>query len=106
MWLEVVECVAKGHEVDNEPTKLEKAVSGMGMFVGNYTHSLDPKRRLTIPSVWRAQIGVPETVYVLPDFHMGRLRVAARAPGGRPMISIPVSGSSIYLIRTVRRETC
>lgn len=29
-------------------------------------HSLDPKRRLTIPSEWRETIGVPGTLYALP----------------------------------------
>jgi MraZ protein len=41
--------------------------SGHGVFVSNYTHSLDPKRRLTIPSEWRAQIGESGSLYVLPD---------------------------------------
>lgn len=71
----MVECGEKGHEVDKDATILEKAVSGMGMFVGDYTHSLDPKRRLTIPSVWRAQIGVPEIVYVLPDSQKSYLKL-------------------------------
>jgi len=65
----VVEYVKRSHKVDKDTIKLEKAVTGKGVFVGRYTHSLDPKRRLTIPSVWRAQIGVPEVVYALPDFH-------------------------------------
>jgi len=37
-----------------------------GVFVGNFRHSLDPKRRLTIPSEWREQVGTPSQVYVLP----------------------------------------
>ncbi len=37
-----------------------------GVFVGEYHHSLDPKKRLTIPSEWREQIGDPCSVYVLP----------------------------------------
>jgi MraZ protein len=40
---------------------------GQGVFVSNYTHSLDPKKRLTIPSEWRAQIGESGSLYVLPD---------------------------------------
>ena len=65
----MVEYVRGRQKVDKDTSKLEKAVTGKGVFVGRYTHSLDPKRRLTIPSVWRAQIGVPEVVYALPDFH-------------------------------------
>ena len=32
-----------------------------------FYHSLDPKRRLTIPSEWRAAMGNPEFVYIFPD---------------------------------------
>lgn len=56
-------------------TSLESQIQGMGMFVGNFAHKLDPKSRLTIPSVWRAQVGKPESVYVLPDFHQKCLNV-------------------------------
>ncbi len=42
--------------------------SEIALFVGVYQHSLDPKKRLTIPSVWRASIGEPKSLYVLPDF--------------------------------------
>ena len=37
-----------------------------GVFVGSFTHSLDPKKRLTIPSEWREQVGTPGGLYVLP----------------------------------------
>ena len=40
-----------------------------GVFVGEATHSLDPKKRLTIPAVWREQVGDPSSLYVLPDVH-------------------------------------
>jgi MraZ protein len=46
---------------------LEKEIAGQGVFVSHFTHSLDPKRRLTIPSEWRAQVGSPRSLYVLPD---------------------------------------
>ncbi len=36
------------------------------VFVGTYAHSLDPKKRLTIPSEWRVQIRDPGSIYVLP----------------------------------------
>ncbi|OVE73854.1 hypothetical protein BVX94_02700 [bacterium B17] len=45
------------------------------MFVGEFVHSLDPKKRLTIPSVWRAQVGSPKSLFVLPDFHCKCLNV-------------------------------
>jgi len=43
-----------------------------GVFMGTYTHSLDPKKRLTIPSEWRDYAGVAAGLYVLPDLD-GRL---------------------------------
>jgi len=36
------------------------------IFVGNFTHNLDPKKRLTIPSEWRIQLKNENTLYVLP----------------------------------------
>jgi len=41
-----------------------------GVFVGEFRHLLDPKKRLTIPSVWREQVGVPEQLYVLPGVNV------------------------------------
>lgn len=38
----------------------------LGVFVGSFTHTLDPKRRLTIPSEWRFQAGPHGGLYVLP----------------------------------------
>lgn len=35
--------------------------------MGEFTHSLDPKKRLTIPSEWRESAGLPQGLYVLPD---------------------------------------
>jgi len=37
------------------------------VFVDQYSHSLDEKKRLTIPSEWRAQVGSPERLFVLPS---------------------------------------
>ena len=57
------------------PTDLETEVAGLGMFVGEYPRSLDGKKRVTIPSVWRAMIGNPRSLYVLPDFNETCLKV-------------------------------
>ena len=38
-----------------------------GVLVGRFDHALDPKKRFTIPSEWRALMGNPQYVYVLPD---------------------------------------
>lgn len=39
----------------------------IGGFVNRFTHSLDPKKRITIPAKWRELIGKPAGVYVIPD---------------------------------------
>ena len=41
-------------------------LTGLGVFVNTYTHSLDDKKRLTIPSDWRELVGEPKCVIVLP----------------------------------------
>ena len=41
-------------------------MGGQGVFVNIYTHSLDSKKRLTIPSDWRELVGVPRRLFVLP----------------------------------------
>ncbi len=38
-----------------------------GLFVSQYRHTLDPKRRVTIPAPWREVIGRPPQVFVLPS---------------------------------------
>ena len=37
-----------------------------GVFVNTFVHSLDSKKRLTIPRDWRELVGVPERLFVLP----------------------------------------
>ena len=63
---------------DGNPNLLE-SLGGIGMFVGTYVHSLDPKKRITIPAVWRAQVGDPKSLFVLPDFHECCLNVLPAA---------------------------
>ncbi len=41
-------------------------LAGQGVFVNQYVHSLDSKKRLTIPSDWRELVGVPRRLFVLP----------------------------------------
>lgn len=56
-------------EADGEVAGKLAGLAGQGNFVGSFTHALDPKRRLTIPAVWRMQVGNPPVLYVLPDIH-------------------------------------
>ena len=46
-------------------TEAEKVVSGV--FTDRHDHALDSKKRFTIPSEWRALMGNPKFVYVMPD---------------------------------------
>jgi division/cell wall cluster transcriptional repressor MraZ len=50
-----------------------------GVLVGRCDHALDPKKRLTIPSEWRAVMGNPEYVYVMPDRKEPCLNLIPRA---------------------------
>ena len=50
---------------ENTDIKAEKrAISGL---VDTFRHTLDPKKRLTIPSEWRDALGNPTYVYVMPS---------------------------------------
>ncbi|MCS6771130.1 MAG: hypothetical protein NZ740_03800 [Kiritimatiellae bacterium] len=53
------------------PTKSQISASSSvplstGVFVGQFRHLLDPKKRLTIPSQWRDQVGEPQQLFVMP----------------------------------------
>ena len=39
---------------------------GEVLFVGSYTHALDAKRRLTLPSVWRSLLGADRRLFAFP----------------------------------------
>lgn len=62
-------CVIEGHVVVNMASSVMQEPVREGLFVSNFSHSLDPKRRLTIPAEWRALVGEPASLYVLPDIH-------------------------------------
>ena len=71
--------------MDNSDTLSENEIGGVGVFVGEFTHSLDSKKRLTIPSVWRIQVGTPKSLYILPDFHRKCLNVFPAAEMARKL---------------------
>lgn len=48
---------------ETNPVQLTTLV---GIFIGSYLHSLDSKRRLTIPLEWRQQVGDPQALFVIP----------------------------------------
>ena len=49
------------------PMGLDGFAGIQNVFVDTYFHSLDAKKRLTIPSEWRALVGAPERLFVLPS---------------------------------------
>lgn len=49
-----------------EGTQSQSGIGVPGVFVGQFTHALDPKKRLTIPAEWRERVGAPGSFYVLP----------------------------------------
>ena len=53
-------------KVGNESVA-ESTKSVSGVLVGRFDHNLDPKKRFTIPSEWRAILGDPRYIYVMPD---------------------------------------
>jgi len=59
----------KDGQVANNDIEQMVPVDAGGGFASNFLHSLDPKKRLTIPSVWRAQVGEPQSLYVLPGMN-------------------------------------
>lgn len=71
--------------MEQDGPTVDEAIGGIGMFVGDFLHSLDPKKRLTIPSVWRAQVGDPKSLFVLPDFHERCLNVLPAAEMARKL---------------------
>ena len=70
-WGKVVYCVARVHHCGAKVQPGDKTDVSVemvqGIFTGTTTHFLDPKKRLTIPSEWRDQVGVTNNLYVLPD---------------------------------------
>jgi len=79
--------------MDKQDGILEEEIAGLGVFVGDFVHSMDPKKRITIPSVWRVQITAPRSLYVLPDFYYRCLNV------------FPASAMAVKLEKIRRQST-
>ena len=60
----------------NEPVVIKKGETQKSVFVNNYTHVLDTKRRLSIPTSWRSMIpGEERRLLVLPNMRDRSLNV-------------------------------
>lgn len=57
----------------------ESTTAMSGVLVGRVDHALDPKKRFTIPSEWRAVMGDPDYVYVMPDAQKPCLNLVPKA---------------------------
>jgi len=68
MWFKVAESVGIMEHVPTEARREQELPTGL--FVNTYTHSLDEKKRLIIPAVWREIVGVPRRVFVLPGLEV------------------------------------
>ena len=53
----------------NNDSILSKELTGFGLFTGLSDRILDSKKRLTVPSVWRSQVGEPKGFVVMRGFH-------------------------------------
>ena len=56
--------------VEERDITMSGELAGHGVFVNTYAHSLDSKKRLTIPSDWRELVGVPRRLFVLPGVNV------------------------------------
>ncbi|NCD21482.1 MAG: hypothetical protein EOL90_00895 [Spartobacteria bacterium] len=72
---------AKWDKVHQKVSRMERRVTtemeellNAGAFVGSYVHSLDAKKRVTIPADWREAAGNP-TLFVLPGVNFKCLYV-------------------------------
>jgi len=63
MWFKVGQ---KGYVVERDDMSVDMQIADVGIFVSNYTHTLDSKKRLIIPSEWREMAGDPKRLFVLP----------------------------------------
>ncbi len=65
----MLNCVTKRGKVNKEGILSGSEEMAVGGFVSRYLHSLDPKKRLTIPAEWREQVGSLKRLYVLPGLN-------------------------------------
>lgn len=55
--------------------KGETTMGEQKLFCGDHHHTLDDRKRLTIPSDWRAMVGEPERLFVMKSPHGPYLQV-------------------------------
>lgn len=67
MWFKVFhKYIWRFRLVEVQNTGSHSEMLNEGVFVNTYVHSLDAKKRVTVPSDWRELVGVPKRLFVLP----------------------------------------
>jgi MraZ protein len=69
--------------------EIQKLIAGLGggaaPFMGKHVHTLDPKKRLTIPSVWRELMGEAKSLFLMPGIDRACLMLLPEAIMARVM---------------------
>jgi MraZ protein len=65
--------------------KSSAAMSGQKLFTGRHHHTLDERKRLTIPADWRAMVGEPDRLFVWKAAHGKFLQVLPMAVASQRM---------------------
>ena len=76
-----------------------------GLFVGSYHHSLDPKRRLIVPSPWRPLLGASPRLYVFPHPDSACLYLYSTAEMYRRLAQLRAGGADADVEQAVRAMT-
>ena len=63
----------------SQSTALAVSKTHSSALSGRFDHNLDPKKRITLPRIWRRSMGEPEFVYVMPDRKEKCLNLMPRA---------------------------
>ena len=80
------------------------AIEASEGFTETITHSLDGKKRLTIPSTWREKLGPAGCVFVMPDLHEPCLRVFPSSEWNRRLQAVRDRAMSDRTAREFARE--
>lgn len=75
VWKSVAKCGCGAVAVTEAGTNLAASGAKLGLFASQFTHTLDGKKRIAIPAVWRELIGEPPQVFVMPTMNLPAISV-------------------------------
>jgi division/cell wall cluster transcriptional repressor MraZ len=87
-----------------QDTQSEMQNDGFEGFTETFVHSLDGKKRVTIPSTWRDKLGRRGCVFVMPDLHEPCLRVFPPSEWNRRLQTVRRRAMSDRTAREFARE--